>query len=450
MGRIVSESARLVCSGIADVFVGRQPRVCHLECRFLKTESTNNKRHGTNFGRERGLMALLFSPELRLAAACSIWPPSDRRTEAIRQAASGHLDWNFFLRVIVRHGVVGLAYESLKSAGITVPENISHAMSGRTTAVVRQNLALTAEAIRLSRLFAEANVPVLFVKGTTLASLVYGSFTLREGKDLDLFVPFDFLIAATEVVERAGYLRFDPPRSSTDAQLRLLQPLRKDYGYLNDTNGIQIELHWRFVLNPQFLDETTVMTSSRIIPITATIGLRTLGKDDLFAYLCAHGAQHWWYQLKWLADVGALLAGAPNDGVEQLYRAAKKRRVERAAAQAILLCHRILGTEVPDQLLTRFKASPTLRWLEATALKAMSAGKGELEPRQVLFGTTRGSFSTFFLRNDWRYWLAELKIHLICQADVLTVALPKSLHSLYPVLRLPLWLWRHTREKITR
>ena len=391
---------------------------------------------------------MLLSPELRLAAACSIWPPSDRRREAIRQAASGHVDWNFFLSVIVRHRVVGLAHASLNSAGITLPENISHAMNERTTAIVRQNLALTAEAIRLSRLFAEANVPVLFVKGTTLASLVYGSFTSRQGMDLDLFVSLDFLIAATEVVERAGYRRFDPPRSSTDAQLQLLQPLRKDYGYLNDKNGIQVELHWRFMSNPQFLDQTTVMSSSRTIPITATSGLRTLGEDDLFAYLCAHGAQHWWYQLKWLADVGALLASAPNDGVEQLYRAAKKRGVGRAAAQAILLCHRLLGTEVPDQLLTRFKASATLRWLETTALKAMSAGNGELEPRQVLFGTTRGSLSCFLLRNDWRYWLAEVKIQSICQADVLKLALPKSLQPLYPVLRLPLWLWRHARKKI--
>jgi hypothetical protein len=200
--------------------------------------------------------------------------------------------------------------------------------------------------------------------------------------------------------------------------------------------------------NPQFLDQATVMTSSRIIPITSTNSLHTLGEDDLFAYLCAHGAQHWWYQLKWLADVGALLAGARNDGIEHLYRAAKRRGVGRAAAQAILLCHRLLGTEVPDRLLTRFKASATLRWLETTALKAMGAGNGELEPRQVLFGTTRGSFSCFLLRDDWQYWLAEAKIHLICQADVLTLPLPKSLHPLYPVLRLPLWLWRHTRAKI--
>ena len=34
-------------------------------------------------------MARSFSPEFRLAAACAMWPPSDRRTEAIRAAAAG-------------------------------------------------------------------------------------------------------------------------------------------------------------------------------------------------------------------------------------------------------------------------------------------------------------------------------------------------------------------------
>src|SRR4051812_22693974 len=99
-------------------------------------------------------MAVAFSPELRLAAACSIWPPSDRRADAIRQA-SGHIDWDVFFRVIMRHRVVGLAQESLKCAGIAPPGDVSRAMTERTAAIVRQNLALTAEAIRLSRLFAK-------------------------------------------------------------------------------------------------------------------------------------------------------------------------------------------------------------------------------------------------------------------------------------------------------
>ena len=44
-------------------------------------------------------MAGEFSQEFRLAAACAMWPPSDRRTEAIRAAAIGPLDWSRFLRV---------------------------------------------------------------------------------------------------------------------------------------------------------------------------------------------------------------------------------------------------------------------------------------------------------------------------------------------------------------
>ena len=54
------------------------------------------------------LMARSLSPEFRLVAACAMWPPSDRRTEAIRAAAAEPLDWPRFLRVARRHQVIGL------------------------------------------------------------------------------------------------------------------------------------------------------------------------------------------------------------------------------------------------------------------------------------------------------------------------------------------------------
>jgi hypothetical protein len=73
----------------------------------------------------------------------------------------------------------------------------------------------------------------------------------------------------------------------------------------------------------------------------------------------------------------------------------------------------------------------------------MTAGHGEQDPHEVRFGTTRGSLSAFLLRRSWRYQLAELGILLTNPADVLTLALPRPLQFLYPVLRLPLWAWRH-------
>ena len=190
------------------------------------------------------------------------------------------------------------------------------------------------------------------------------------------------------------------------------------------------------------------MAASRVVSLNGTVGLRTLGEEDLFSYLCMHGALHCWSRLKWLADINALLTTAPERGVERLVGAAEARGTGRAAAQALLLCRRLLATPLPDRLMATLAKSATVRWLEATALNAMTTGLGEREPREERFGTTRGSLSTFLLGRSWRYRLSELGIHLINQTDVLAVPLPERLRFLYPILRLPFWLWRHARRRL--
>jgi hypothetical protein len=399
-------------------------------------------------------MPPFISPEFRLAAACATWPPSDRRTEAIHAAASQPLDWPRFLRVATRHQVIGLIHQGLTQARPDVLPEIAHEIGMRAAALVRENLAMTREAMRIQRLFDDAGLPVLFVKGPALGVLAFGNVGLRSGQDLDLLVHFETLPTATAVILRAGYRRFDPPPSISDAQLRLLMPLRKDLGFVHQATGLRIELHWRLFLNPHAMVESSFMAASRVVPLSGAAGLRTLGEEDLFAYLCMHGALHWWNRLKWLADVNALLACTPQNGVECLVRAAEVRGASRAAAQALLLCRKLFQTPLPASLTATLDKSITLRWLEATALNAMTTGQDEHDPHDVRFGTTRGSLSTFLLNRSWRYQLAELGIHMTNPTDVLTIPLPQPLQFLYPVLRLPLWAWRHSihrgRSRISR
>jgi hypothetical protein len=390
-------------------------------------------------------MAPPFSPEFRLAAACAMWPPSTHRTEAIRAAAAGPLDWPLFLRVARRHQIIGLVHDGLTRARPHVPPQTAREIGVQAGAVVHENLLLARESLRLRRLFDDANLPVLFVKGAALSVLAFGNLGLRAAQDIDLFIAYETVPAATELILCAGYRRFDPSPDVSDAQLRLIMQLRKDLGFVHETTGLQIELHWRLLLNPHAMVESSIMRASRIVPLGAA-GLRTLGEEDLFAYLCMHGALHWWNRLKWLADVNALLAFTPEDGVERLVRTANARGAGRAAAQGLLLCRRLLGTTIPHRLAATLAKGPTVRWLEMTALNAMLLGQGEHDPHGVRFGTTRGSLSTFLLSRNWRYWLAELNIHLINQTDVLTMPLPKWLRFLYPLLRLPLWLWRHAAK----
>jgi hypothetical protein len=390
------------------------------------------------------------SPEFQLAAACAMWPPSDRRTETILAAAAGPLDWPRFLRVARRHRVLGLVHDGLTRATPEVPPAIAREISALAAEQVHYNLAMAAEALRLQRLFNEAGLPVLFVKGASLAVLVFGNLGLSGGQDIDLLVPRETLPAAMAMVEMAGYRRYDPPPDIGDAQLLLLIPIRKDFGFANQSTGLPIELHWRLFLNPHAMAEDSITAASRVVPLTAAAGLRTLGEEDLFAYLCMHGALHWWNRLKWLADVNALLRSTPEDDVERLVRAADARGAGRAAAQALLLCRRLLGTPVPARLVATLGKSATVRWLEATALNAMTQGQGEQHPHDARFGTTRGSLSTFLLRRSWRYRLAELNLHLTNQTDVLTMPLPERLRFFYPLLRLPLWLWRHAAKSRVR
>jgi Uncharacterised nucleotidyltransferase len=390
------------------------------------------------------LMARSFSVEFQLAAACAMWPSSDRRTEAIRAAGSGALDWLRFLRVAQRHRVLGLAHQGLTEASLNVPAEICREIGAQAATLARQNLAMAAEALRLQRLFDEAHLPVVFVKGSSLAALAFGNIGVSGGEDIDLLVPEETLPAATALISSAGYRRFDPPPDISDAQLLQVMPLRKDLPFVHQASGLRIELHWRLFLNPHAMAETSLIAESRVVPVAGTKGLRTLGQDDLFAYLCMHGALHWWNRLKWLADVNALLATTPDDGVERLVRAAEARGVGRAAAQALLLCQKILQAPLTASLRATLDNRAIARFLEATALNAMTTGQGEQDPHEVRFGTTRGSLSTFLLSPSWRYQLAELRVQLTNPTDVITVPLPQRLRFLYPVLRLPLWVWRHT------
>jgi hypothetical protein len=392
-------------------------------------------------------MALSPSPEFSLAAACAMWPPSDRRTEAIQAAAVGPLDWSRFLRVVTRHQIHGLVNDGLRRAQVAAAPEIKREISTQAETLVRESLIMAAEAVRLQDLLDKAGLEALFFKGTSLALLAYGNLGLRSSKDIDLLVSPRALPPATALIASLGYRRFDPPPDISDAQLRLLMPLRRDLGFVHEETGLQIELHWQLFLNPHAMDETSVMASSRFVPLTATSGLRTLGEDDLLTYLCVHGALHCWSQLKWLADIGALLTAATEDGAERLNRVAEVRGAGRAAAQAILLCHRVLGVTVPPSLMIALGESRKVGWLTQTALNAMTAGQGEREPREIRFGTTRGSLSGFLLRRSWRYCLAELRNILTNQNDVLTVPLPERLRFLYPILRLPLWVWRQARQR---
>jgi hypothetical protein len=162
----------------------------------------------------QSLMTRSFSPEFRLIAACAMWPPSDRRTEAVRTAAVGSIDWPRVLRVARRHQVIGLVHEGLTRVQPDVPSEIAGEIGARASTLVRENLAIARESLKLQRLFDHADVPVLVLKGAPLAMLAFSNLGLRSAQDIDLLVAYEtsrrqqnsfWALAQTLVIRSCGW-----------------------------------------------------------------------------------------------------------------------------------------------------------------------------------------------------------------------------------------------------
>ncbi|GGF06797.1 hypothetical protein GCM10011611_10360 [Aliidongia dinghuensis] len=377
-------------------------------------------------------------PEFRLLADCSVWPPSERHCRAIREAAA-RVDWDQALALAKRHRVEGLLHAGLFRAQAAVPPTVREALGALASALARASLALGAEALRLQARFQAAGIPVRFVKGTSLAQLVYGTQSLRHAKDIDLLVAPDELDASFEILAEAGYVRVVPPAGMRPDLVRRYLRHAKECAFVHRQTRQQVDVHWRLVDNPAAPDCS--FDGTRRIDLSNQQSLETLGGPALFAYLCLHGASHGWSRLKWLADIGTLLAREDAAGIERLYRAARSMGAGRSVDQALLLCRRLFDLPLPAALATKIGVDRRARWLEAIALHCLAgAGAAELFDRR--FATSLVFLSGFLLGDGWRYWLGQLRQILFSLDDMEGLPLPPWATGLYPLLRLPLWLRR--------
>ena len=374
-------------------------------------------------------------PEFELVAACCRWPPSPERDSAVLAAAMRAVDWTLVVRIAERHRVEGLVWNALREAGADAPAEAGRRLRAQAGRIARQNLVLAAESLRLAERLGAAGIRFLFVKGVSLGALVYGSVGPKMGWDIDLLVPLAEVEAAAAALEAAGY-RLDLPSGP-----RARETLGRFHEHWKESvwkaaDGMTVELHTRLSDNPMLLPGIGPDSPSQPVEVARGLILPTLGTDELFAYLCVHGASSAWFRLKWIADVGALIAAAPPGEVERLYRRSQELGAGRAAAQALLLCRRLFGTALPPALAAELAADRANRWLLAIALEKLAGRTLAAELHETRFGTATIHLMQFGLLPGLRFKLAELGRQLVSPEDRVAVKLPRALGFLYPLVAL--------------
>jgi len=379
-----------------------------------------------------------LSREFMLLAACCRWPGDEAAIDAIDAHAAAVSDWISLLRLAQRHRVAGLVHNALSSAAIAPPPRIAEALASQARHIARRSLALAAETIRLQRVFEAAKIPVTSLKGVALAQLAYGSFTLKHGHDIDLLVAPERATEALQLLEREGYALRRPALSLNTAQRRALVRFARDVELARRSDGLAVELHWRLSYNPLLLKGIDATAPTQDVPLSSGGRVRTLAAEQLFAYLCVHGAEHFWFRLKWLADLNALLSARSDAEIERLYRFAAAKGAALCAGQALLLRRQLLGAELPAGIAADLQGSGRPAALAAAALTALTASVPHADPVSVM----REAVALFALGQGPAFYVRQCLLACFSVGDAILLPLPPALDFLYPILRLPLWLWR--------
>ncbi|MEA3063963.1 MAG: hypothetical protein QOJ27_391 [Sphingomonadales bacterium] len=375
-------------------------------------------------------------PEFELVVACCHWPPSPARDEAVRAAAAGPLDWTLVARIAERHRVEGLTWSALREAGAAVPAEAGEKLRAAAVRIARQNLVLTGESLRLADRLDEAGICHVFVKGVALGALVYGSVGPKMGWDIDLLVPLPAVEEAAAALEAAGYRLVLPSGPRARERLAAFHRHWKESVWTSADGRLTVELHTRLSDNPRLLGGVGPDSPLQRAEVAKGRFLPTLARDELFAYLCVHGASSAWFRLKWIADVAALLAGTAPDGVERLYRRSQSLGAGRASAQALLLCRRLFGTALPNALAAELDADRANGWLLAVALEKLAGRTLATELHHRRFGTAAIHLMQLALLPGLRFKLSEAGRQLVNPMDRVAVPLPRALAFLYPLVAL--------------
>lgn len=386
-----------------------------------------------------------LSKEFQLAAACCRWPPSGERDEAVRLAALTDLDWSRVLRIGRRQRVDGLVRDALQRAGVEIPADLRTDLDSTSQQIARESLGFAAESLRIHRLLETAGLLHLFIKGVTLDRLAYGALGLKRARDIDLVVAPEAIEAACGLLAQSGYERIVPGIEVSPERFPIWLRLCKETAWQHSGNGIIVELHTGFVDNPILLPGVSVESPRQWVEIKPGARLPTLASDELFAYLCVHGATHSWSRLKWIADLAALLKDSDAQEIERLYRRSLALGVGRCSAQALLLCETLFELEIPPQLSAELKADASTQQLVRIALGTMAGRHAETELDDTVLGTVPIHLSHFLLAPGWRYKMSEIRRKSLSHHDRAALPLPRPLHFLYPLVVVPSWLWRRLR-----
>ncbi|MFD2214031.1 nucleotidyltransferase family protein [Metabacillus endolithicus] len=349
----------------------------------------------------------------------------------------GDINWTLFIDQVKHHRVYPVLFPILnKCTHQLIPPFVIQRLRMDYQRNIFYMLQISAEMERINRVLSEENIRVLFLKGPIIAHDLYGDISLRTSCDLDFLIPINELDKVEQTLLKHGYLKDDYIRTILDDW----KWRHHHVTYFHPKTKTKLEVHWRLNPGPGFEPSFEELWQTKKQSDLTTSPVYFLGREHLFLFLVTHGSRHGWSRLRWLLDIHQIIEKAPN--WKKVYNLLKKYHLEHIGAQALILNHTLLNSNIDSTHPYFFKNSKSGYRLAQDAifyLERMVNLHTDPVPFEVSKFHKQHLFSLMSLRQKILFLLSTLHPY---PEDAEKMPLPKSLHLLYFPLRPFLWAWR--------
>lgn len=255
----------------------------------------------------------------------------------------------------LRFKVAGLLYRETKSCDF--PTGLISAAAGNRLRdayrrLATKNTSLFLDAIKVLKTLADNQVPVIALKGLSLAKSVYGDIALRPMNDMDLLVKEQDLVRAGRILLAFGYRQGFPAWESLTKAYHHLPPF-------TNKSGTKLELH-RNIVTP----DTPIRVDldglwERACPIQfADVEGWTLSPEDSFLHICIHAGFHLRTGLDLIpfCDMAGLIrTSAIQIDWKIVIERAVRWRGQKCVYLMLLLVRELLGAAPPDRYISELE-----------------------------------------------------------------------------------------------
>jgi hypothetical protein len=315
-------------------------------------------------------------------------------------------DWPRVAEIVARHRVAGLVAATARAAELVMGSPAEELISNWARRDAAKELLLFCETRRLVGLLQADNIDVRVLKGVAVAIEAFGRLGVRFSSDIDMLVPQEKALQAARMLEEAGFVRDEPATSTSPKEMGEFLSRNKDFIFRHQTSGVLVELHWRLFQNRWILPLPPHLAAASLN--FADTSLPVLPPELALLFLCAHGGEHGWARLKWVADLGALFRQAP-ERADLLIALARERKVMRLVGPGLIISAKLFGTPLPEDVALLFRNRRRFRWITRIAWHSLVGAENGVELEDLGLAAARKNLGHYLVSNDPRHWLAELR-----------------------------------------